>query len=208
MEDDEAQNAEARKKASTKDLVIGFLLLIVGVAITLGTWAAAKAGGSYWAMWGAMVVGMFYILRGLYRKVTSTTDSGTRLRWVLGSIILIGGFVGGGVAITNMMNPPELSAPSESFIVWDDNSDWEDETQGKFMLSGTITNTHSDWSIKSVVLEVQERNEADLVIKTYEVSVIPGTVPPGGKEVYSKRVQASDSCVSVNYRPVWEWVPP
>lgn len=199
---------ETRKQAGTKDLGCGFLLLLVGVAITLGTWAAAAPGGGYWVMWGAMAFGMFYILRGLYRKVTSTTDAGTRLRWVLGGIILIGGVVGGGVAITSMMTPPELTPPSESFIVWDDNAFWEDEIQGIFRLSGTVTNTHSEWSIKKVVIQVEEIDETNNVIQAYEVSVIPSAISPGGKEVYSKRLEASYSCVSIYYNLVWEWVPP
>jgi len=57
--------SEEQKKAGTKDLGCGLLLLIVGTAITLATWAAAEAGGTYWVMWGAMAFGAFYILRGL-----------------------------------------------------------------------------------------------------------------------------------------------
>jgi len=199
---------EARKQAGTKDLGCGFLLLLVGAAITLGTWAAAEGGGSYWVMWGAMVFGAFYILRGLYRKVTNTTDAGTRLAWILGGIILIGGMVGGGVAITNTMNPPELTVPSDSFVVWDDNSLWEDEIQGIFRSSGTVTNSHSEWSIKDVKIELEAMDEADKVIKTYDVSVIPSTIPPKGKGVYSKRLQVPYYCVSVTPIVVWEWVPP
>jgi len=53
---------EAYKRAGTKDLGCGFLLLLIGAGITYGTWAAAGPGGGYWVMWGAIVVGAFYIL--------------------------------------------------------------------------------------------------------------------------------------------------
>lgn len=199
---------EGRKQAGTKDLGCGFLLLLVGVAITLGTWAATEAGGSYWVMWGAMAFGVFYILRGLYRKVTSTTDAGTRLRWVLGSIILIGGFVGGGVAITNMMTPSQITPPSDSFIVCDDNSFWEDEMLSILMVSGTVTNTHDEWSTKKVKIEVEATDETNNLIKTYDVTVTPNTIPPGGKGVYSTRLQLPYSCISAQPFVVWEWEPP
>lgn len=99
---------EAKRQAGTKDLIWGVILILVGAAITWGTWAAAEAGGSYWVMWGLIAYGMFRIIRGLYRKVTSTTDAATRLRWVLGGIVLVGGIVWGGVAITNMVTPPRI----------------------------------------------------------------------------------------------------
>jgi hypothetical protein len=199
---------EARKQAGTKDLLWGFLFLIGGAAITLGTWAATKEGGSYWVMWGAMVFGAFYILRGLYRKVTSTTDAGTRLRWVLGSIILIGGMVGGGVAITNVMNPPQLTSPSDSFVVVDDNSFWEDEMASILSASGTVSNAHAEWSIKNVVIKIEAVDEAGKLIKAYDVSVVPSKIPPGGKGTYSARLQLPYSCTSANPSVTWEWVPP
>jgi len=199
---------EAYKQAGTKDLGCGLLLLIVGTAITLGTWAAAAPGGGYWVMWGAMAVGMFYILRGLYRKVTSTTDAGTRLRWVLGGIILIGGMVGGGVAITNMMNPPALTPPSESFVVFDDNSFWKDEIASILSVSGTVSNAHTEWSIKSVVIKIEAVDEAGKLIKTYDVSVVPSKILPGGKGAYSAELQLPYSCASASPSVEWEWVPP
>lgn len=199
---------EARKQAGTKDIGCGFLLLIVGAAITLGTWAAAEGGGAYWVMWGAMVFGAFYILRGLYRKVANATDAGARLRWVLGGIILIGGIVGGGMAIGNVVNPTELAPPSESFVVAEDNSFWEDEIRSILSVSGVITSTHGQWSIEKVEVEVEAIDEAGNVMRTYTVPVIPSTIPPGGKGVYSKRLQLPYDCVEADTAVVWEWVPP
>lgn len=199
---------EARKQAGTKDLGCGFALLIVGVGITLGTWAFAEAGQSYWVMWGAMLVGVFYLLRGLYRKVTSTTDAGIRLQWIFGGIILISGIVGGGIAINNMMTSSEMTSPSESFIVNEDTSFWEDETQSILKVSGLVKNTHSVWSIKNVKIEIEALDAANNVMKTYEVSVIPSTIPPRGIGTYSERLQLPYTCVFANMVMLWEWVPP
>jgi hypothetical protein len=199
---------EAYKQAGTKDFLWGFLFLIGGVVITLVTWAVAKPGGSYWVMWGAMAIGAFYILRGFYRKIKNATDGGARLMWVLGGIILIGGIVGGGVAITNMTTPPELTPPSDSFIVSEGDLIWEDEIEGILRVSGTISNTHSEWSIKNVKVEVRALDDKEDLIKTYEVSVVPSTISPGGKGVCYETIQVPYSCVAVDSTLVWEWEPP
>ena len=58
-----------------------FVVLGIGAGITLGTWSAAAAGGSYWAMWGLIGSGLFGVIRGLYRKVKSGDILGVRGRW-------------------------------------------------------------------------------------------------------------------------------
>jgi hypothetical protein len=199
---------EAYKQAGTKDLGCGLLLLLVGAGITFGTWAAAGPGGSYWVMWGAVAFGAFYILRGLYRKIKNATDAGTRGMWMLGGIILIGGMVGGGVAIGNMMNPSQLTPPSESFVVFDDNSFWKDEIASILSVSGTVSNTHTEWSIKNIVIKIEAVDEAGKLIKTYDVSVVPSKILPGGKGAYSAELQLPYSCASANPYMEWEWVPP
>jgi len=199
---------EAKSHAGTKDLIWGVILILIGAAITWGTWAAAEAGGSYWVMWGLAAYGMFRIIRGLYRKVTSTTDAGKRRGWVLGGIILIGGIVGGGVGVANMMTAPQLTPPSESFVILEDNSFWGNEILSTLNVSGVVTNTHSQWSIKKVEFEVEAIDEAGNVMGTYTVPVTPSIIPPGGKGVYSKKLQLPYSCVEAGFAVVWEWVPP
>ena len=199
---------EARKQAGTKDLGCGLLLLLVGAAITFGTWAVAEGGGSYWVMWGAMVFGAFYILRGFYRKIANATDAGVRLGWVLGGMILIGGLVGGGVAITNMMNPPELTPPSDSYVVWNDNSFWEDEIRSTFMVSGVVTNTHSEWLMDNVRIEVEAEDDHSKLVGKYTVSVKPVTITPGSRGVYSKILQMPYECTYATPVIHWEWVSP
>jgi hypothetical protein len=199
---------QARKQAGTKDLGLGLLLLIVGIAITLGTWAAADEGGSYWIMWGAMVAGAFYILRGFYRKIATATEGTTRIMWVLCGVVLIGGMVGAGVAIGDMVSSPKIHAPSNSFVAIDDNSYWENETRAIFRASGIVTNTHSEWSIKKVVIKIEALDNAGKVIKTYDVPVVPNTIPPGGTGTYSASLQLPASCASVNGKVAGEWVAP
>lgn len=45
----------------------GFFLLVVGVAITVGTyvWADHRGGGTYIVSWGPMVAGLITLIRGL-----------------------------------------------------------------------------------------------------------------------------------------------
>ncbi len=200
---------EAKRQAGTKDLLWGVGLTLVAAAITWGTWAAAEAGGTYWFMWGLVAYGMFRIIRGIYRKVTTATDAGGRLWWVFGGVILIGGIVGGGVATANMMTTaPQLTPPSESFVILDDNTFWENELLSTLSVSGVITNTHSQWSINNVEVEVEAIDDAGNVMSTYTVQVIPSIIPPGGKGLYSKKLQLPYSCVEARSAVVWQWVPP
>jgi len=153
--------------------------------------------------------GMFRIIRGIYRKVTTATDAGGRLWWVFGGVILIGGIVGGGVATANVvMTAPQLTPPSESFVILDDNTFWENELLSTLSVSGVITNTHSQWSINNVEVEVEAIDDAGNVMSTYTVQVIPSIIPPGGKGLYSKKLQLPYSCVEARSAVVWQWVPP
>ena len=82
-------------RAGTKDLIWGFIVLGIGAGITLGSWSAATAGGSYWVMWGLIGSGLFGVIRGLYRKVKSGDILGVKGRWVAASIVILGGMAGG-----------------------------------------------------------------------------------------------------------------
>lgn len=159
-------------------------------------------------MWGLLGYGMFRIIRGLYRKVTSAIQRGRRLIWIFGSIMFAGGIVIGGMAFYNVMNPSQLTSPSESFIVCEENSFWEDEILSILNVNGVVTNTHSEWSVENMTIELEAIDEEGNVIKTYKVTVIPSTIPPGGKGVYSERLQLPYACMGVDIGGVWEWVPP
>lgn len=107
-----------------------------------------------------------------------------------------------------MVSSPKSHAPSNSFVAWDDNSFWESETQSVLRASGTITNTHSEWSIKNVTIKIEALDAAGKVMKKYDVPVVPNTIPPGGKGTYSASLQLPSSCASANPSVVWEWIPP
>jgi hypothetical protein len=49
-----------------KQMVIGGLICIVGIVVTVGSFNAARAGGSYVVAYGAIIWGGFQFLRGLY----------------------------------------------------------------------------------------------------------------------------------------------
>ncbi len=59
----------ALRQQAKKDLVWGVVILLVGVVITLGTFAAAGAGAIFIATTGAFLVGGLKLLLGLYRWV-------------------------------------------------------------------------------------------------------------------------------------------
>lgn len=203
----EALYREARNQAGGKDLMWGFILLVVGGLITLGTYAAAESGGSFWIMWGLMALGAFYILRGLYRKITSNTAQRS-LAWVLASMLLVGVIVGGTMAITNTMTSSTLTPPSEDFVLAEDDTVWVDETSGTVRVSGIITNAHSEWPIKNVHVELETSDAEGSLLKTYDVSVVPSKLNPGEKGVYDKTLQVQSSCTWIQPFVRWEWEAP
>jgi hypothetical protein len=64
----EIANHDYRKKQSLKTMLIGLAMLVVGIAITVGTYAAAsssRGGGSYVVTWGLIIFGGFRFFQGL-----------------------------------------------------------------------------------------------------------------------------------------------
>ena len=60
----------AKRKAAQKDMAIGAGFCIVGLMITIATYAAAtssRGGGSYFVAWGAIIFGALQFFRGLAR---------------------------------------------------------------------------------------------------------------------------------------------
>ena len=56
------------KDAALKGMGVGAIWLIVGVAVTAGTYSAVSdSGGSYLVMWGPMGYGAWRILKGLFQ---------------------------------------------------------------------------------------------------------------------------------------------
>ena len=129
------------------------------------------------------------------------TGTSTRFR-LAGSIACFLLLLGGGMVWTAI-----ASIPSDSFIVFEDNSFWEDEMLGILSVTGIVTNTHNEWSVNVMVM-VEAIDDADNVMKTYEVPVTPSAILPGEKGVYSTRLQLPLSCVAANTLVQWEWVPP
>lgn len=64
----------AVRSGAVSQLGMGVVLLVIGIVITVGTYAAASSGGTggfYLVSWGPMVFGVIRIFRGLFRLVTA-----------------------------------------------------------------------------------------------------------------------------------------
>jgi hypothetical protein len=58
---------KAHRDAALQKMAWGAVIFIIGVVITAGTYSAvAKTGGSYTVAYGAILVGGFRFLQGLY----------------------------------------------------------------------------------------------------------------------------------------------
>ena len=65
---------EFRREQALRDIGIGLLLLVIGIAITAGTYSAAvggNAGGTYVLAYGPIIVGVLRLLRGLGRSLAN-----------------------------------------------------------------------------------------------------------------------------------------
>ena len=57
---------DERRQRARRDMTIGGVVCVIGIVITVATYAAAsEAGGSYVVTWGAIAFGGFQFLRGL-----------------------------------------------------------------------------------------------------------------------------------------------
>jgi len=56
------------KAAAHKEAVKGILWFVGAMVITFITYSAASDGGTYFVFWGAMIYGIYRLLRGLYYK--------------------------------------------------------------------------------------------------------------------------------------------
>jgi hypothetical protein len=55
-----------RKSRKQADVAIGLLLVVLGLAITIGTYdSASQSGGTYVIAYGPMIVGVIRLFRGL-----------------------------------------------------------------------------------------------------------------------------------------------
>lgn len=48
-----------------RQVVVGLVMIAVGLAISLGTYASASDGESYMVMWGLPLVGAINVVKGL-----------------------------------------------------------------------------------------------------------------------------------------------
>lgn len=198
---------EARREAGTRDLRCGFLLLIVGGLITVLTWLAVKEGGGrYFVMWGALGVGAFYILRGLYRKLQGAADPGTFWRWLVAGVILMAGLIGGSVAAyksTVGSSPPQ--APDDSYVKLISNDTvWP--WLGRATFSGTVENKHKEWSIRNVKVTIRLKDASSRVVSEFSVPVLP--IGPNSSRTYSATRTIPSETQTEEVELSWEWVPP
>ncbi|MDL5158901.1 hypothetical protein [Actinomycetospora termitidis] len=60
------QTAAERGSLARRRLVVGAIWLILGVLVTVITYANAAGGGIYVVAWGPMIFGVFRIVQGLW----------------------------------------------------------------------------------------------------------------------------------------------
>jgi len=59
-----------------RNMAIGAIACLIGIAVTAGTYSAASSGGHYVVAWGAIVFGGFQFLKGLFQLATGSGAQG------------------------------------------------------------------------------------------------------------------------------------
>lgn len=60
---------EEAKKIADQEVRTGVITFIIGLVITIGGYMLAPAGGTYFVLWGAMIYGIYRLIRGFWYKL-------------------------------------------------------------------------------------------------------------------------------------------
>ncbi len=55
-----------------RNMAIGAVVCIIGIAVTAATYSAASSGGHYIVAWGAIVFGAIQFFKGLFQLATGS----------------------------------------------------------------------------------------------------------------------------------------
>ena len=170
-----------------------------------------------------LVFPLIVVILMLVRRWTWPPNWNPRLKkyiWIGGSVAMVV-WLFALIGLSNLMNTQEsyvpsttpppaqsipLTSPDNSFVTMDDHSAWADYSS--FRLSGTVTNTHSEWSISSVEIKLEMLDEHGATIGESSIPVSPSTISPHREGVYKRIVDVPPSCVKVSYNLYGIWVPP
>jgi len=60
---------EEAKALAGSEMKQGIIWFVIALAITGGTWLFALGGGTYYVFWGAMIYGVYRLIRGFWYKI-------------------------------------------------------------------------------------------------------------------------------------------
>lgn len=64
-ESDESSEISEELSDGKRNMVVGGLWCLGGIAVTIGTYALASGGGTYTVAWGAILFGLFQFIKGV-----------------------------------------------------------------------------------------------------------------------------------------------
>jgi len=151
-----------------------------------------------------------YTTEELTKSVSEQPHAGIGRGGIRVGIVLIGVIVLVGLVIGFVMDRSAIEPVSASFVVLEDNSTWASERGIGSVLtaSGVVTNTHGKQYMENTRIEIKLIDEEGHVLETHEIMVTPSSIPPGGKGVYFEKLRPSNSGVSIQLYPLYEWVRP
>lgn len=132
-----AKEVEGHRKKTIRNeakslLLRGMGLLIIGMGVTWFSYSSASAGGTYFAAWGAILYGIFYICKGGYFYITGRVPvpiaamspkekkKDSRNKWLVGLLvvlvlILVGAAIGSSSSSSQATSDSSTSTSSDTY---------------------------------------------------------------------------------------------
>ena len=198
-----------QSKSADRTILKGLLWLLGGAGVTACSYSVASAGGAYLITWGAMGIGAFQLLLGLYQKVAASNDPQTAYRRIIVSVFLVVGLVGAGYFIYAQTigagGTTQPTPPPDSSIRWfDDTGDTIGPT-GLLTFRGTVENQSYVWRAEGISISIDVHDYQGRTIRALVIRPDPNTLAPRASASYSQVEPLPAAATGYNSSINWEW---
>jgi hypothetical protein len=183
----------------------GSLLIAIGSLITLGVLSTGTPSGTYAAAWAAILVGGFFIVRGLREKTAIAGYARSSIGWIVVSVLFVG-LVGGSslLAFSGPFGPEQLEPPSDSSVSWTDDGAVQ-SAQGSTTFSGTVRNLDSSWLMNNARVRLTLEDSAGQAVDTFDILLNPISIEPNSLGTYLTTRIEPTTIRSYTGELLWEW---
>jgi hypothetical protein len=176
-------------------LYLGFGCMVAGLVFTFIT-------GDYSIMLVVIITGIISYMSGIFQLIKSDKSVIERVRWGLGSFLVLVIIVGAGSYVY-----PRVIPPSNSVIAFDHSSSWINPGSS-IHEKATITNNSDKWSISNVTVTIRALDNDKNVLKTYVIHVRPTIILPKSQTNLEQDIQIPQEATLAKDEFSFTWVRP